>query len=392
MAEANGPLAGLTVIDVTHMLSGPYCTWLLGALGANVIKIEHPQRGDMTRSIAPFHEGQSLYFGSVNRNKRSVGLDLKTGQGKDIFRHMASSADILVENNRPGVMDRLGLGFEDLRALNERLIFASISGFGQTGPYRTRPAFDAVIQAMSGMMSITGEPGGGPVRVGASIGDITASLFGAVGILAALQERSRTGRGTLVDVSMLDAQVAILENAFSRFLNTGQVPQRIGSRHPLVTPFQAFMAEDAPLVICCDTDQQWRALCRVLALHDLPEDPRFADGTARTANHPALEQILAEALGKRPRAEWLALFEEADVPAGPLNSIADSAEDAQLAARKMFVEVGSARFTAAPIRMASLEAHEERPAPEKGADGPSVLAEYGYSETEIASFRAAGVI
>ena len=317
MADATGPLAGLKVVDVTHMLAGPYCTWLLGSLGADVVKVEHPERGDFTRSIAPHREGMSLYFASVNRNKRSLGLDLKKQDGKAVMRRLVASADILVENNRPGVMERLGLGYAALKEVNPRLVYASISGFGHTGPYRERPAFDAVVQAMSGLMSITGEAGRGPVRVGTSVGDITASLFATVGILAAVQERARTGAGTYVDVAMLDSQISLLENAFSRFLNTGSVPRRIGTRHPLVTPFQAFETADDPLVVCCDTERQWQALCGALGTPELAADPRFRDGTLRTRHHAELEPILARFFCGRNRAEWLARLEAADVPSGP---------------------------------------------------------------------------
>jgi CoA:oxalate CoA-transferase len=289
-------------------------------------------------------------------------------------------------------MGRLGLDYDSLRHGNPRLIYAAISGFGQTGPYSARPAFDAVVQAMSGMMSITGEAGRGPVRVGASIGDITASLFTATGILAALQERTRTGEGSFIDVAMLDAQVAVLENAFSRFLNTGDVPQRIGTRHPLVTPFQAFAASDADLVVCCDTEQQWLGLCGVLGRMDLADDPRFTDGNSRTRHHAELEPILAAQFRGRPRAEWLAALDAADVPAGPVNSIADIAADPQVAARGMIVHAGAGRYVASPIKSASTEAHRERPAPGHGADNDDILTELGFSADNIAQFRRARVI
>jgi CoA:oxalate CoA-transferase len=387
-----GPLAGLTIIDVTHMLAGPYCTWVLGGLGADVIKIERPGYGDHTRSLAPKLAGESLYFLSVNRNKRSLTLDLKTADGKRIFRELTAKADVVVENNRPGVMARLGLDFAALAAINPRLVYASVSGFGQTGPYRERPAFDAVIQAMSGMMSVTGEPDRPPSRVGASIGDMAASLFAAIGILAALQERSRTGRGALVDVAMLDAQVALLENAFSRYLNTGEVPKRIGSRHPLVTPFQAFATADDPLVVCCDTQAQWIALCRAIGKPCLVDDPRFADVNSRTHHHADLEPLLAQIFLARSRAEWLALLQAADVPCGAVNSIADAAADPQLAARQMIVRVGSGRFAAQPVRTPSLGPSNERPAPQLGEHSTEILRTLGYGDAEIARLSAARVI
>jgi CoA:oxalate CoA-transferase len=374
-APRQGPLVGLRLVDVTHMLAGPYCTWLLGALGADVIKIERPGHGDHTRGLDPKLKGDSLYFLSVNRNKRSLTLDLKSDTDKDVFRKLVARADIVVENNRPGVMARLSLDYDMLRRINPRLVYASISGFGQTGPYRERPAFDAVIQAMSGMMSITGEPDRPPSRVGASIGDMAASLFAAVGILAALEERRRTGRGTFVDVAMLDAQLALLENALSRYLNTGDIPKRMGSRHPLVTPFQAFATADDPLVVCCDTEAQWRALCRAAGCGALIDDPRFADGNMRTRNHAILEPLLAEVFRTKPRAGWLELLASADVPCGPVNSIADIAADPQIAARQMIVQVGAGSFAAQPIRMASIDPAGERPAPALGEHVAQVLTE-----------------
>ena len=390
--DTRGPLAGVTVVDVTHMLAGPYCTWILGALGAEVIKVEMPGRGDFTRRIAPFSHGESLYFLSVNRNKRSIALDLKSTEGKEVFRRLAAKADIVVENNRAGVMTRLGLDYSALSKINPRLIFASISGFGQTGPYRDRPAFDAVVQAMSGMMSITGDPDRSPSRVGASIGDMGASLFGAVGILAALQERTRTGLGSMVDVSMLDSQVALLENAMARYLNTGEVAQRIGSRHPLVTPFQAFATADAPLVICCDTEAQWQALCRTIGTPNLINDERFIDGNARTRNHAMLEPILLATFATRIRSEWLALLEKSDVPCGPVNSIADIAADPQIAAREMVVQVGADKFSALPIRSENGAAPRETPAPALGQDTDAILAELAYSPEDVSRLRATKIV
>lgn len=386
------PLSGVRIIDLTHMLAGPYCTWLLGALGADVIKVEMPKRGDFTRATAPFLGDVSIYFASVNRNKRSVTLNLKDPLGREALLRLAKGADVLVENNRPGVMARLKLDYAALEQVNPRLVYASISGFGQTGPYSARPAFDAVIQAMAGTMSITGEEGRSPVRVGASIGDIGAGLFGSVGILAALQERNRTGRGTYVDVAMLDAQVALLENAVARFLNAGDVPRRIGSRHPLIAPFQAFPTADELIVVCVDTEDQWERLCAVLGRKDLLADPLFKDGNTRARNHAAMENALMPVFRTRGKAEWLAALEAAAVPAGPINSIPDVVEDPQIKAREMIVRVGGGAYVAQPIRMASHAQWPQQAAPQLGEHTDAMLREIGYGPAEIEKLRAAGAI
>jgi CoA:oxalate CoA-transferase len=387
-----GPLTGLRVLDLTHMLAGPYCTWLLGALGAAITKVEMPPAGDFTRSIAPFANGASIYFSSVNRNKRSITLNLKRPAGRAALLRLAERADVFVENNRPGVMARLGLDYPAIARRNPAIIYASISGFGQTGPYRHRPAFDTVVQAMSGMMSITGEEHGPPARVGASIGDIGASLFGAVGILAALADRAVIGRGARLDVAMLDTQVALLENALARYLNAGEHPRRLGSRHPLITPFQAFPTKDNPVVVCVDTEAQWQRFCVAIERSDLIADARFADGNARSRHHAALEPELIAALVKRPRAEWLAVLEAAEIAAGPVNDIPAAAADPQLNARGMIRRLGERAFVQQPVRFSSYPDLPEQPPPRLGEHTEAVLAECGYSEEEIAAMKAEGAI
>ncbi|PNQ96517.1 CoA transferase (plasmid) [Azospirillum argentinense] len=390
-----GPLAGVRVVDLTHMLAGPYSTWLLGALGAEVIKIERPGKGDFTRIIAPFSEEESIYFLSVNRNKRSLTLNLKEEKGKEIFKKIVATSDVLVENNRAGAMDRLGLGYNDLKTVNPRLVYASISGFGQDGPYRHRPCFDVVAQAMSGMMSITGEPGGDPCRVGASIGDIGSSLFAAVGILAALQKRASSGEGSFIDVAMLDCQLALMENAIARFLNAGETPRALGSRHPLIAPFQAFPTADKPIAICVDTNEQWDRMCRAMGLEHLLSDPRFPTGSARNANHAELEPLLREVFLTRGRDAWLDAMEDADVPASPINSVPDALNDPQVVHRKMVVEVpeGSGkRFAAVPITMPEAPLPAESPAPRLGEHTDAILADLGFSPDEIGAFRRDAVV
>ncbi len=391
----DAPLAGVRVVDLTHMLAGPYSTWLLGALGADVIKIERPGKGDFTRVIAPFSDDESIYFLSVNRNKRSLTLNLKEEKGKEIFKKIVGTCDVLVENNRAGTMDRLGLGYADLKAVNRRLIYASISGFGQSGPYRHRPCFDVVAQAMSGMMSITGEPGGDPCRVGASIGDIGSSLFAAIGVLAALQKRAGTGEGSFIDVAMLDCQLALMENAIARYLNAGETPRPLGSRHPLIAPFQAFPTADKPIAICVDTNEQWERMCRAMGLEHLLADPRFPTGSARNAHHAELEPLLKEAFLARGRDSWLDILEEADVPASPINSVPEALADPQVIHRKMVVEVpeGSGkRFAAIPIAMPEAPLPAEAPAPRLGEHTGEILAELGFGPAEIDALRRDSVV
>ena len=391
-SERAGPVAGIRVLDLTHMLAGPYCTWMLGALGAQIIKVERPGQGDFTRSIAPFADGQSIYFMSVNRNKRGITLDLKREAGRAVLLRLAARADVLVENNRPGVMERLGLDYQAVSKHNPRIVYASISGFGQTGPYRNRPAFDAVIQAMSGMMSLTGEEHGPPARVGISLADIGGSLFATIGILAALADRAATGRGAHVDVAMLDSQIALLENAVARHLNAGDLPRRLGSRHPLIAPFQAFPTKDEPIVVCVDTEDQWKRFCAAIGRSDMIANPEFVDGNARAAHHAQLEPPIAAALSKRTRAEWLAIFDAAHIPAGPINDVPDVVVDPQVLARGLIGNVGNNLFVKQPIKFSTYPDTSEDPAPARGEHTQAILAECGYSQEEISAMRAQGII
>jgi crotonobetainyl-CoA:carnitine CoA-transferase CaiB-like acyl-CoA transferase len=392
LIERLGPLDSLRVLDLTHMLAGPYCTWILGALGAEVTKVEMPGRGDFTRGMAPFSGEDSIYFLSVNRNKRSITLNLKHSLGRAAVLQLAQRADVFVENNRPGAMARLGLDYPAVAAVNPKIIYASISGFGQNGPYSQRPAFDAVVQAMSGMMSITGSENGPPARVGVSIGDIGASLFGAIGILAALADRAVTQRGAHVDVAMFDAQLALLENAVARYLNHGDRPRRLGTRHPLVAPFQAFPTKDEPIVICVDTEAQWQRLCETIECRDLIDNPLFSSGNARIENHARLEPLLIAALSRRTRAEWLAALGAAEVPTGPINDIPGVVGDPQVCARGMIRQVGENSFVSQPIRYSTYRDMPEQPAPALGHDTESILTELGYSMEEISTMKARGAI
>lgn len=349
MDEGTGPLAGLLVVDLTRVLAGPYATMLLADLGARVVKVE-PPAGDDARAYPPFVAGESAYFASVNRGKESLALDLKTEADRAVFEALLARADILVENYRPGALARLGYGWDALHRRHPRLILASVSGFGQTGPDAAKPAYDVIVQAMGGIMSVTGHPGQPPVRVGTSLGDITAGLFTVIGIEAALLRRATTGEGSHVDVAMFDCQLAILENAIARVQVTGADPAPLGSRHPSITPFQAFATADRPIVLAAGNDALFRAMADAVGLPGLPADPRFATNIARTDNMATLQTLLEERFSTAPAGHWLRLLEEAGVPCGPVNRVSEALANPQVAARRMLV--ATALPNGAPLRVA----------------------------------------
>ncbi len=376
-----GPLADVTVLDLTRVLAGPYCTMVLADLGARVIKVERPGGGDDARAIGPFVKEQSAYFMSLNRGKESISLDLRDPADREIFEKLLPRADVLVENYRAGVMEKLGYGWETLHARHPRLIYAAASGFGHTGPYAGRPAYDLVAQGMGGLMSLTGQPGSEPTRVGTSIGDIAAGLFTAVGVNAALYHRQLTGEGTKIDVAMLDCQVALLENAIARYVATAQVPGPLGSRHPSITPFEAFACADGHLIIAAGNDGLFRKLCDVLARPELADDPRFCSNEERTRNADALKIAIEEALRERTRADWLAALEAAGVPCGPINDVAEVMADPQVAARNMVIRVmdevaGEISMPGNPIKLSAFEDPDTRePAPGLDRDRQRLLDE-----------------
>lgn len=394
-----GPLEGIRILDATWAVAGPFATMTLCDLGAETIKVERPGTGDVLRSHIPFLEGLSLYFASINRGKKGIAIDLKTEGGKALFLDLVKQVDILVENFVPGTMDRLGVGYEVLKKHNPRLIYAACSGFGQTGPYREKPALDIIAQGMSGMMSITGEEGGPPVRAGVSIGDIVAGLFLAIGILSALIERQKSGLGQMVDVSMLDGQVAILENALVRYLNIGEVPQRIGTRHPLVAPFQAFQTKDGYIVLSAAGGiEQWAVFTELIGRPELLSDERFQDPGSRTKHHKVLEPILVEAMKEKTTKEWIAEFEPVGIPCGPLNSIPQAAVDPQILHREMFVAVSDykqrkLKMCNTPIKLSRTPAKLEKGAPGLGEHTHEVLsALFGVDEAKIEALEASGAI
>jgi len=365
--KTTGPLDGLLVIDLTRVLAGPYSTMVLADLGARVIKVEVPGTGDDARHFGPFSNGRSAYFSSLNRGKQSIALDLKSTDDREIFEGLVRRADILVENYRPGTMDKLGYGWASLHEMNPRLVYAAISGFGQSGPYRSLPAYDMVVQAMGGIMSVTGHPDSEPSRVGTSVGDITAGLFGLSGILAGVINRERTGKGLMVDVGMLDCQVAILENAVSRYLCEGNVPGPLGARHPSISPFDAFRVDDEYIVIAAGNDTLFRKLCQALGRADLAEDEHYDSNDRRTRHYETLKPELEKALRGRPVSEWLERFRAAGVPCGPINDIAQVVDDAQINARNMIIHStggadGDLRMAGNPIKLSGFDDPAERPA------------------------------
>jgi len=336
--ENAAPLSGVTVVDMTRVLAGPYCTMVLSDLGARVIKVEVPGTGDDSRAIGPFTaDGQSAYFMSLNRGKESIALDLKSAPDRSVFMDLLSGADVLVENYRGGTMEKLGLGWDVLEPAHPRLIYAAVSGFGHSGPYMTRAAYDMVVQAMGGVMSLTGHPGGPPTRVGSSIGDITAGLFLAIGVNAALYRRERSGRGCKIDVGMLDSQVAILENAIARYVTTGQVPGPLGARHPSITPFEAFATRDGHVVVAAGNDGLFRRLTEVLGRAELARQEAFANNETRTRNQPALKAEIESVLVQADTATWLQRLGDAGIPCGPINDVAAVLKDPQVLARNMVV-------------------------------------------------------
>ena len=356
LPQRSGPLDGITVLDLTQFLAGPFSTQILADLGAEVIKLEAPS-GDWSRVLPPHFVGtDSCYYLSINRNKAGVVIDMKDPEGLALVKRLAAKCDILMENFRPGVLDRLGLGYDALSADNPRLIWASISGFGQTGPYRDRPAYDMIVQAMSGGMSLTGERGGAPVRAGIPLGDLSAGMYAAIGTLAAVEERHRTGQGKKIDISMLDCQVAMLTYQAAYYLQSGEVPGRQGRGHESIPTYRSFdAAKDTQLVICANTERMWRGLCSVLGLEELTEDDRFRTNEDRHRNREALWPLLEDAFSKREAPEWVPDLLQAGVPVGEVNTLADSLADEQVLDRQMVLDLESddglrARVAGNPIK------------------------------------------
>jgi formyl-CoA transferase/CoA:oxalate CoA-transferase len=391
-------LEGIKVLDLTRYLAGPYCSMILGDLGAEVVKVERPETGDGSRQWGPpFIHGESAYFLSINRNKKSVTINLRTEKGREIVRRMASLCDVFIENYRPGIVQKLGLDYVTLSKLNPQLIYCSISGFGQTGPYREKPSYDIVGQAMGGLMSLTGEENRPPVKIGVAISDIFAGMYAAIGILSALIARLNHGHGQMIDVSLLDGLVSILSHQAGNFLVSGINPKRLGSAHPTIAPYQAFQAADSYFVIAVGNDALWQRFCRGLNLPDLLTDLRFTTNPDRVKNKDELTQILNAFFKNKPAREWLSLIEQAGVPCGPVLRLNEVFEDPQVLHRRMVEEIehpsaGKIKVVGTPLKLSSTPATIRTPPPVLGEHTYDILRSFGYSKTEIEEFTRSDVL
>ena len=391
------PLRGIRVLDLTRALAGPFCTMILGDLGADVIKVE-PSGGDMIRHWGPFDRGTSAYYLSGNRNKRGVAVNFRDPRALDMLRGLAAQCDVVAENFRPGAVESMGLGYETLSALNPRLVYASVTGFGRTGPAGGRPGFDQIAQGYSGLMSVTGAPESGPMRVGVAIGDQTAGMWCAIGVLAAIAERSASGRGRRVETSLLSSLVGLMSVQAQRYLSLGEVPGLAGNTHPVISPYGVFQTADGPLNIAPATSEMWKRLCDVLGLQHLVDDPRYATNAARIDRRGELKQIIEARLGERTRHEWTALFLAADIPAGPINTLADVFADEQVIHCRLVeetdhAELGRIRQVGSPISFDGRQGESIRRAPPVlGEHTFEVLREFGFADADLRALAREGVI
>lgn len=392
-----GPLHGLRILDLTRVLAGPYSTMLLGDMGAEILKLEPPGIGDETRVIPPHRGGESHYFLAINRNKKSLVVDLKQAAGQQVLRDLLPHCDAVIENFRPGVMERLGLAPLRLLEINPRLIVCSISGFGQTGPLRDRPSYDIVTQAMSGAMSVTGEPGRPPVKLGLPMGDLAGGLFAALGILAALQERQQTGRGQIIDVGLYDCLVGLLGYLAELYLFTGKDPEPVGSGHHIIVPYGAYQASDGFIVIALHSGNFYRKFCDTIGRPDLATDPRFATGEARQQHKDVLNGLVAAIVAEQPRAYWLTLLDGAGIPAAPIQRLSDVLSHPHTQARHMLTEVEHPTAGALPLIGRVLKFAQEQPpvapAPLYGQHSRQLLHELlGYSPEHVETLVSAGIV
>lgn len=379
----SGPLSGILVVDLSRILAGPYCTLLMAEMGARVIKVEPPKGGDDARAYGPFINGKSTYFASVNRGKESIALDLKSDADRKIFEQLLEKADVVVENFRPGTMEKLGYGWETLHQKYPNLIYAAASGFGHTGPNSKDPAYDMVMQGQGGIMSITGNEGQPPSRVGMSIGDIGAGLYTAVAVNAAIVHRLKTGESTKVDIAMFDCQLALLENAIMRYTVEKEIPGPLGARHPTITPFEAFATSDGSMIIAAGNDSLFIKMCGALGLSDMATNPEYKSNALRQKSQKKLKHEIESVLKTNTTDHWIAVVSKGGVPCGPINNIAQALEHPQVAARNMVVEVpdgsgGTLKLAGNPLKMSAFADPTTRaPAPDLDGDRQAILASLG---------------
>lgn len=393
-----GPLAGVRVLDLSRMLAGPYCTALLADLGAEVLKIEHPARGDDSRDIGPFRNGESIYFGILNRRKLSVTLNLKQAEARQLFLDLARRSEVVVENFRPGVAARLGIDHEAVEAVNPRIVYASISGFGQTGPMAALPAYDLIVQAASGLMNATGFPDGPPVKVGESIGDLAAGLFAAFGITAALADAARSGRGTHLDISMLECLLAMQVTLQSEYDATGIAPTRVGNRHPLSTPFGAYEANDGFVILAAANNTLFARIARMIGRAEMVDDPRFGTDESRTRHEPDVRRAIEEWTGLRRVADVVQAANEAGVPAAPIADFAEALASDQVGAREVVSRfdhpvAGPIDYVGQPVRFSTHSPLPPVPSPSLGAHTDAVLSEVlGIEPRRLEDLRRRGAV
>ncbi len=394
-----GPLEGIRVVDLTRILAGPYCTMMLGDMGAEIIKIENPDGGDDTRGWGPpFLNGVSTYFLSINRNKKSLTLNLKHPRGKALLRDLILESDVMVENFRPGTLEKLGFPWEEIHRINPRMIFASVSGFGQTGPRKNEPGFDVVIQGEGGLMSMTGEPDGPPTKAGPSIADITAGMLAAQGVLLSLYHREKTGAGQMVDVGMLDGQVALLTYHANGYFATGKTPPRRGNKHPSITPYETYSCRDGYFNLGVGNDSLWRRFCDAMGLGSLKADPRFAINKERVRHREALQAILDPFFAEKTVAQTLETLRGAGIPCGPINTLGQVLNEPQVLAREMVVDLdvpvaGPTKVTGVPIKLSATPGAVRTPPPTLGGHTDEVLeAILGMDETQRCALRREGVV
>ncbi len=392
-------LSGVQVLDLTRALAGPYCTLMLGDYGADVIKIELPGRGDDTRHWGPpYIDGESAYFLSINRNKRSLTLNLKDPAGREVFMRLTRNADVVVENFTPGVVNRLGIDYEAVKAENPRIVYSSISGFGQTGPYREKPAYDQMMQGLGGIMSLTGDPDGQPQKIGVALADIGAGMLAAYAVMTALFHRERTGVGQYIDVSMLDLQVAWLTYQAATYFATDTPPPRVGAAHPNLVPYQAFKCADGKYInVAVGNERFWQRFCKALGREDLVEMPEYAQNKDRVKNRDQLVALLQQEFDTRSTNRWVDILEEAGVPCGPINDLADVFSDPQVKERDMLLEVqhpsaGKIKQTGIPIKFSATPGSIDSPPPLLGQHSKEILLELGYSQDEVEALEQQEVI